>query len=288
MLLQLRVQNSQDFVEGETYTFRGNIIRLSWEADGRLVAGRSKRPLLIFYQQETGCRVRCIPTETVNLNGLPLEKEQRLNLGDQMERPDGWSLTVSTLQTQDEQEAVFVVSNPGARTKQIPDAVPRILIAMATCVVILGVTLGSIWNSSPVQSSFRPNKDLPSPNALADRTVRDTALELKEILSQVSESRDVSTEELLTTLASARRITQQLARLHSEDGLAITVATAVNSFYQLSQGIVAEDPVSYQAALESAKRCLSTTNINRQDELIVFYRALAGISQREAQSRLPN
>ncbi|MBC7880973.1 MAG: hypothetical protein H7Y37_06515 [Anaerolineae bacterium] len=288
MLLQLRVQNSQNFVEGETYTFRGNIIRLSWEADGRLVAGRLKRPLLIFYQQETGCRVRCVPTEAVKLNGLPLEKEQRLNLGDQMERPDGWSLTVSTLQTQDEQEAVFVVSNPGARTKQIPDAVPRILIAMATCAVILGVTLGSIWNSSAIQSSYRPNKDLPSPNALADRTVRDAALELKEILSQVSESRDVSTEELLTTLASARRITQQLARLHSEDGLAITVATAVNSFYQLSQGIVAEDPVSYQAALESAKRCLSATNINRQDELIVFYRALAGISQREAQNRLPN
>lgn len=284
MYLQLRVLRGQEFDEGETYRFRGSIIRLSWESDGRLLAGRSRRPLLIFYPQESGCRVRCVPAESLNLNGLPLEREHRLSSGDHIERADGLTIVVTALNLKEDREEVFVIANQETKaTNQVP-ALSRLLVAVATCAVVLGSIFGSLQNSTAV---IGPLQMRPAGvTAVADRTVREVALELKETLSQASESRDTSVEELLVALASARRIAQQLGRLHSEDALAVTVATAVNSFYQLSAGIVAEDPVAFQAALDSSKRCLEIANADRRDALVLFYRSLADISNREAQTRL--
>jgi hypothetical protein len=286
MLLQLRVLNSQGFEEGEVFSFRGNIIRVSWESDGRLSPGRTRRPLLIFYGQESGCRVRCFPPEALKLNGLPLEREQHLNPGDQIERPDGLVLVVSDLQLKEEREAVFVIADgKGKRFARASACLPRAAIALVTCALVLGTVLGNLREEASLQPPAPGPKPLAS-SAMDDRAVRDVALELKETLSQASESRNASVEELLVTLASARRVAQQLGRLHSEDPLAVTVATAVNSFYQISQGIVAEDPVAFQAALDSAGRCLSMAPPDRSDELVLFYRALAGISRREAETRL--
>ena len=287
MLLQLRVLENEEFVEGEIFRFQGNIIRVSWEPDGRLVAGRARRPLLVFYQHESGCRVRCVPAESLKLNDIPLDRRQRLAVGDRIERPDGQTLIINDLQLQDDQE-LFVIAN-GETLAGLPVKTGLIkgAIALLTGIAVLGGTLGVRLTLPEAQPGLagRVTRTVEPPATIGERTVRDVALELKEVLLQVSESRE-SLEELLVTLASTRRIAQKLAQLHAEDPLAVTVYTAVNSFYQLSAALVAEDPEAFQAASESANRCLSARLINRGDEVVLFYRSLASISLRESTAHL--
>ncbi|BAC88915.1 hypothetical protein [Gloeobacter violaceus] len=290
MLLQLRVLKNDEFAEEEIFRFQGNIIRVSWDSDGRLVAGRTHRPLLVFYQHENGCRVRCVPAETIKLNGLPLDREQRLALGDQLERADGLTAVVSNLSLPDEnQPGVFLfANNPGVQGWPWTRYLAVAAFAGLGLAAILAGTLGIAWSLPDARLQLSRNLDGTAPvsSPTGDGNVRGVALGLKETLWQVSESRAVSPDELLAELASARRIAQQLSRLHSDDKLAVTVAAAVNSFYQLSAGIVASDPEFYQAAVESARRCLGVANANPSEELVVFYRSLAQISLREAQRRL--
>ncbi|MBC8123854.1 MAG: hypothetical protein H7Y22_18705 [Gemmatimonadaceae bacterium] len=286
MLLQLRVLENEEFVEGEIFRFQGNIIRVSWEPDGRLVAGRARRPLLVFYQHESGCRVRCVPAESLKLNDIPLDRRQRLAVGDRIERPDGQMLIINALQLQDDQE-LFVIAN-GETLAGLPVKTGLIkgAIALLTGIAVLGGTLGVCLTLPETQPGLAGRVTrIEPPATIGERTVRDVALELKEVLLQVSESRE-SLEELLVTLASTRRIAQKLAQLHAEDPLAVTVYTAVNSFYQLSAALVAEDPEAFQAASESANRCLSAKLINRGDEVVLFYRSLASISLRESTAHL--
>ncbi|AGY58583.1 hypothetical protein [Gloeobacter kilaueensis] len=286
MLLQLRVLKNEEFAEGEVYRFQGQIVRLSWESDGRLSVGRSRRPLLVFYQYENGCRVRCVPTEAVRLNGLPLEGEQRLSTGDQLQRTDGWIAQVSNLMLRDGQQEVPLATN-AAVPARLPSCLAQLLIAALSCAAILGSTLGA---ARKLPDAIALLKDAPADERSqpdgAERSVRDIALNLKEALSQTGETRSVSVDELLVQLAYYRNTAQQLALLHPRDELATTVASALNSFYQLSAGLGLEDPEFFPKAIDAANSCLTKPDKSKDDELSLFFRSLAAISLREARARL--
>lgn len=297
MFLHLRVFSTDSLARGSDYRFNGDILRLAWENDGRLVAGRTRRPLLVFYYQQTGCRVRCVPSEALKLNGLPLSREQRLSEGDRIEHPVGWTALVVQLRLEEgvpntgvdpDSENIFVIAQGAPATSGTPQLLPRLGWGVLTCAVLFGSIFGSLWNA-PDARPLAQSPRLPVPadplRAVVESTVPEVAFELKETLQQTNESQDLSVEELLTSLATARRTAEQLARLHPEDSLAVAVGAATNSFYQLSKGIVAEDPESFQAAIDAADRCLAI-EARQEDELLLFYRSLANISRREAQSRL--